>query len=74
MFSFEDSRYAEDDTECGEESGHIICLKSEPFYRNGTLDRGLDTKHSVFVVLLTMELSAPGPYFIQTSFFHKITL
>ena len=38
---------------------------------NGTLDRGLDTTHAVFVILRTIELSAPRPYFIQTSFFHK---
>ena len=28
--------------------------------RNGTLDRGLDTKHGVFVILRTIELSAPA--------------
>ncbi len=28
-------------------------------YRNGTLDRGLDTTHAVFVTLRTMKLLAP---------------
>jgi hypothetical protein len=41
--------------------------------RNGTLDRGLDTKHDVFVILRTIELSLVRPYFIliQISFFRK---
>jgi hypothetical protein len=44
-----------------------------PKHRNGTLDRGLDTKHDVFVILRTIELLLLRPYFIliQTSFFRK---
>jgi enterochelin esterase-like enzyme len=41
--------------------------------RNGTIDRVLDTKHGVFVILRTIRALAPRPYFIliQTSFFRK---
>ena len=31
-------------------------------HRNGTLDRGLDTKHAVFVTLRTIGASAPSPF------------
>ena len=64
MFSFEGSRHAEDDTECGEECGHIICVNAEPFLSLSSLSvtttsrscggietAGLLTKASVFKIL-----------------------
>jgi hypothetical protein len=43
-------------------------------HRNGTLDRGLDTTHAMFVTLRTIRALALSSFLylkIQTSFFHK---
>jgi hypothetical protein len=36
-------------------------VKNEPLNRNGTLDRGLDTQHGVFVILRMIEFSLLRP-------------
>jgi hypothetical protein len=33
------------------------CDGVDKYYRNGTLDRGLDSKHGVFVIFWTIELT-----------------